>query len=271
MSSYGALGKPLNDPLQPVEDAVARLQVARQSLETTIGDLGTPKDTPALRRRLNAERQAVRKLIGQTEEQLRSVKSSFINKPPEEKRRFERTNKSFIDLRRQIEDSLLPLATQRERQTRGAGAGAAADELGSGSGAGAGAGAGAGGAGAGERKLQFQEEKLRAYDYSALDTEARVQEDKLRDIREVTDDLADLRDVFQDGALLVQEQEKDVEKIATDVHHANTAVEKGSVEIRVANTYQAKSRKKLCCIALFAVIALAVIIVVITLATKLSS
>lgn len=82
------------------------------------------------------------------------------------------------------------------------------------------------------------------------------------DIYRIEQSMRDLNQLFNDLALLVNEQGEIMDVIMSNIQRASRYVEKGRKELAKARKYQKKSRKKMICIVVCVVVIVVVLIVV---------
>eukprot|EP00761_Pharyngomonas_kirbyi_P007102 gb/GECH01007111.1/.p1 GENE.gb/GECH01007111.1/~~gb/GECH01007111.1/.p1 ORF type:complete len:302 (+),score=101.30 gb/GECH01007111.1/:1-906(+) len=93
--------------------------------------------------------------------------------------------------------------------------------------------------------------------------------EKHHEIQAIETSLEELHEMFNDLALLVDQQSDVIDTIQSNVSQANENVVKGTEEMQKARRSQKSSRKKMCCVLLLVVIILAVIIAVIAIFTSI--
>jgi len=116
---------------------------------------------------------------------------------------------------------------------------------------------------------QFQ---LRKQELIEVDNERDFHEQIIRErhegIKEIETKVVELNEMFRDLAVMVDEQGIEIDNIESNLANAEQHTNQGVVELVEAEKSQRKARNKLCCIALIAVIAVAVAIFVVLILTK---
>eukprot|EP01117_Protostelium_nocturnum_P005167 TRINITY_DN1879_c0_g1_i1.p1 TRINITY_DN1879_c0_g1~~TRINITY_DN1879_c0_g1_i1.p1 ORF type:complete len:315 (+),score=117.46 TRINITY_DN1879_c0_g1_i1:166-1110(+) len=84
-------------------------------------------------------------------------------------------------------------------------------------------------------------------------------ENKHREILALEQSINELHQLFLDMAILVEAQGEIIDQIAYNVEQSVTYTAKGVDELRKANKYAKKSRKKICCLIIILLIVLAII------------
>jgi t-SNARE complex subunit (syntaxin) len=87
-------------------------------------------------------------------------------------------------------------------------------------------------------------------------------------IRQLEADIVDVNTIFKDLATMVHEQGDTVNSIEANVDHATISVHDGADQLRQAEIYKNKARKKKVCLAVFGIVVLAIIIGIIVWAAK---
>jgi syntaxin 7 len=105
-----------------------------------------------------------------------------------------------------------------------------------------------------QQQLQQQE-----YDSQMAANEAIIAE-REQGIGHLARSVQEVADIYQDLALLVQEQGSQIDNIQTNIESAATQTERGIAELVKANTHQKKNRSRMCLIAL-CIMALMVVLV----------
>lgn len=87
-------------------------------------------------------------------------------------------------------------------------------------------------------------------------------------IRKLEGDIMDVNQIFKDLGALVHEQGEVIDSIEANVESASISVEQGGEQLRQANVYKAKSRKKKCILLIVVLVILAIIGLIIGLSLK---
>merc|ERR550539_2132867 len=91
------------------------------------------------------------------------------------------------------------------------------------------------------------------------DTIQQLQE-RERSIRQLESDIVDVNTIFKDLATMVHEQGETIDSIEGNVEQASITVHDGTEQLRQAERYKNKGRKKKVCLAVTGVVILAIII-----------
>lgn len=121
-----------------------------------------------------------------------------------------------------------------------------------------------------QMKLVAQEEKrqqLLVHDQIIDDDLALIRE-REEQIRALEADVLDVNEIFRDLGAMIHEQGEQIDTIEANVEKAYTNVEEGTAQLNKAATYQKKSRKKLCILAIIFVIIAAVIAIILATTLK---
>jgi len=89
-----------------------------------------------------------------------------------------------------------------------------------------------------------------------------------RSIAQLEADIGDVNQIFKDLAAMVHDQGEIVDSIEANVESASIRVNEGSEELRMAERYQSKARRKKLCLALAGLIVFIVLIIIIASASK---
>jgi len=116
---------------------------------------------------------------------------------------------------------------------------------------------------------QFQ---VRKQELIEVDNERDFNEQLIRErhqgIKEIETKVVELNEMFRDLAVMVDEQGIEIDNIESHLANAEEHTTQGVVELVEAEKSQRKARNKLCCIALIAVVSVAVAIFVVLFLTK---
>jgi t-SNARE complex subunit (syntaxin) len=86
-------------------------------------------------------------------------------------------------------------------------------------------------------------------------------EDRHKQIVQISKDVKEVKDLFVEVSLLVNEQDGLITTIEQNVDNSANHVKTGVVEVKKASEYQKSSRKMMCCLGLILVIVLLIIVV----------
>jgi t-SNARE complex subunit (syntaxin) len=104
-------------------------------------------------------------------------------------------------------------------------------------------------------------------DSSALDTEARIQQERLNGIRDIDAETKETRALFADFKLMVDSQQEGLNKVEGNVEASTAKVEGGNVHLKQASEVQ-KSNRKLMCGLIVCVFVVAAVVVGVLVAMK---
>lgn len=108
------------------------------------------------------------------------------------------------------------------------------------------------------QQQQQQQLQAQAIDHDVQYNEALIQE-REEGIREIESTIIEVNDIFKDLGNLIHDQRSIVENIESNIYSVSSNVEAGHEQITQAQTYQKKSRNKMCFI-LFILIAILAIL-----------
>eukprot|EP01061_Rhynchopus_euleeides_P000520 TRINITY_DN10370_c0_g1_i2.p1 TRINITY_DN10370_c0_g1~~TRINITY_DN10370_c0_g1_i2.p1 ORF type:complete len:252 (+),score=127.24 TRINITY_DN10370_c0_g1_i2:58-813(+) len=103
-----------------------------------------------------------------------------------------------------------------------------------------------------------------AYNMSALNTEEDIQREKADEIEEIAANMQELHNVYTEFQDEVDRQQEPINHIQSKVKSARENVVRGTSEVQEAGEYQKSSRKKMCCIGVMLLIIIIVIVVVVS-------
>lgn len=87
-------------------------------------------------------------------------------------------------------------------------------------------------------------------------------------VRKLEADIVDVNQIFKDLAALVHDQGDIIDSIEVSVENATEQVSAGTKQLAQAREHQSKARRKKCCLVVFGVIVLAILITIIVIYTK---
>lgn len=88
-----------------------------------------------------------------------------------------------------------------------------------------------------------------------------ILEERNRDAQAIAEESAQLKETFQDLAVLVQEQHEQLQEVDANVSTSVQKVQKGNEYLEEATTLQAAERRKRCCILAIVVLVLLAIVI----------
>lgn len=93
-------------------------------------------------------------------------------------------------------------------------------------------------------------------------------EDRAEAIKHIESDVTTVNEIMRDISVLVDDQGTTLDRIEDSIITTHQTTEKGVSELRQAKKYQSKSRRKLLCILVTALIIFAILITIIVTTTK---
>lgn len=106
-----------------------------------------------------------------------------------------------------------------------------------------------------EEQLLRQQEVIEEDTALILEREERIQQ--------LEGDILDVNEIFRELGVMVSEQGDQIDSIEANIETACARVEGGYEQLKKAETYQKRSRKKMCLLLLFLIIIVAVIVIII--------
>ncbi|KAH9578763.1 Target SNARE coiled-coil homology domain [Trypanosoma melophagium] len=94
-------------------------------------------------------------------------------------------------------------------------------------------------------------------------TEERIQREKLREAEEIEVGVAEIKEVTDEFAALLQHQQAGIDALATNVDTANQRVNAGREQLSSASRHQSCCRKLFCFMAFALCVALCVVVIVV--------
>ena len=93
-------------------------------------------------------------------------------------------------------------------------------------------------------------------------------EDRVEAIKYIESDVTAVNDIMRDISVLVSEQGTTLDRIEDNIIETHGTTERGVSELRQAKKYQSKSRRKLLCLLVMALIVFTILITIIVTTTK---
>lgn len=195
---------------QDVDDKLIKVAELVTAIERNVASLGTPKDAPALRRKIQTDRLQANKMIELINEWVLSQRDSMIGRPAAQRAGFDYVQQKVGDFRRVLDAARTREASATVRF---------ADPEQS----------------TGLAKVPpsiIQQQQQRALDTTVLSTEAQIQREKNAAIQDVCQNIAELRELTEDCRDLIMEQRADVNAISNNTSRAAHAVDVGVSNIQ---------------------------------------
>lgn len=238
---------PVPATLDQLQSSISTLLKKTRSISSSATYLGSTKETPSMRSRLNREKTEAQELV-------RSIAAGFQQLKPRYSSdlSFEKMASTFKTAMEQYEHALEE-CMRKERSTEPARAG---EKRGGGRGGGGGDDLAAAlnmrdvnvdvemGGSSGSRAVMQRQE----FDRTGIVTAHAIEEERLRELRSLESDFAELSESIQDFHGQTFEQREMVNSIAANVTSASEHVKKGHVELQKTREYQKSTRKKMCLI-----------------------
>lgn len=228
---------------------VQEIQRETKGLRANADVIGTQRDSPQVRRKLELQRKKVSDAEAKLQGLLRAATPGD--------RVWDEINMNFRQAKKEFEAASLA-AKKKEKDFPMSSQG--------GPGGREGDGAASGGGGDGAVAINIHE--FKRVDMSELATEEALQNEKYRGVVEIQQEMADLHSAYSQFQGLVNEQQSGLDKMETDVVKAKTHVEKGVDELKGASTQQKKGRKMMCVIVLLLTVIIAIVVVVVVVMKK---
>ncbi|KAL7851870.1 hypothetical protein SRHO_G00176550 [Serrasalmus rhombeus] len=192
-------------------------------IKRIVTQLGTDKDTPDLRQRLQQKQQHVNQLAKETDKCMKEFTSL-----PKVQRQAAEKQKEFV---------------ARVRASSRVSGGFADDTFG-------------GRASPFESESQAQKQ---SFEDGITEEDMHLIHERETAIRQLESDITDINEIFKDLAVMVHEQGDMIDSIEANVENAEVNVQSATQQLARAATYQQKSRKKIC-ILIVVLVVLAVIV-----------
>jgi len=205
--------------------------------------LGTPSDTSMLREALRSKIEEIIALIRQTNELfkrlgvLQSTGADFKTKYQKLLLTFQDLNQQFQSLSEEYkkkERSFRPLQTNDDLENTS------------------------------HRASQVEDiGRMNITEVESTDHDRLILEERNAGIRQVTEDLTTLHEIFVDVAKMVGDQGQELNQVEENVHQSNISVIQATEDLRDASELQRSGSKKKICICFVVLIGLIIIVVVI--------
>ncbi|EPY30384.1 syntaxin 7 [Strigomonas culicis] len=124
-----------------------------------------------------------------------------------------------------------------------------------------------GGAGLREQ-TQIREQDIRPIDLSEFHTEEVIQREKLKNAREIENDVTDLKSTYQEFNSLVNQQQTGIDFISTNIAESQGLIERGHIQIQSSSRSQKSFRKVGCIVGVIIVVVVILVIIVAVIATR---
>ncbi|XP_064480969.1 syntaxin-12-like isoform X2 [Ornithodoros turicata] len=223
-----------------ISSSIFSINNATVSLERGAKQLGTQADNRAFRDRIHATQQSTNDTIKATASQLGTLSSLASSGDKQLKLQSERLRNEFQDVVRRYSTIQKQVAT-RQKYTMALPSPRAGGEPTYGWG--------------GEEKqplIEADETQVQAQKQiiADLDHEHAILMEREERIREIEADVLDCNQIFKDLATLVHDQGGVIDTIASNIENTEYNTAEAVDQLRSASQYQAKARKKMCCLAI---------------------
>ncbi|KAJ1954632.1 hypothetical protein EC988_002328 [Linderina pennispora] len=241
--------------VQGLSQKIFRINASVANIRQLVGQLGTSRDTARLRQDIHNKMENTRELVKGTASELKSL-SEFQKEPSKRKQRRLEQQKLTSDFQKTVEQyqAIQRVSAEASREyvdrARHAievqhDAAAQDDEV-------------------DESNPLLGEQRhvqLRVLDNEVEYNEALINE-RESEINEIEQGIVELNEIFRDLGTIVTEQQSLLDNIETNVQSVAVNVHAASEELTTASEYQRRSNRTKCCILMFAVIFLIVILLI---------
>mmetsp|Transcript_24235 Transcript_24235/g.29388 ORF Transcript_24235/g.29388 Transcript_24235/m.29388 type:complete len:283 (-) Transcript_24235:106-954(-) len=259
-------GSPALEECQNLAGAVFQLTTKVTAFKRLIDSLGTPKDTEALRSRLRAQREALQEAVKDTSIRLKelnkqasvgSLESSVQANHAKLVKDFHGVLKDFQKAQRECMEKESMYTPQEDEPERDVGPGPSFMSS-----------SGSGAVGADEEPLLDRRESTGTeHGLVRLDNEIEYNEaviaERDQGINEITQQIHEVNEIFQDLAVLVNEQGGMLEDIEANIVKTNMKVKDAGQELKQAQKSQKRSRAKMLCMSCVLFVVLIAIILIV--------
>ncbi|KAL7872611.1 hypothetical protein SRHO_G00075940 [Serrasalmus rhombeus] len=219
-------------------------------IKRIVTQLGTDKDTPDLRQRLQQKQQHVNQLAKETDKCMKEFTSLPVAADQRQRKiqrerlvnDFSNALAIFQKVQRQAAEKQKEFVARVRASSRVSG-GFADDTFG-------------GRASPFESESQAQKQ---SFEDGITEEDMHLIHERETAIRQLESDITDINEIFKDLAVMVHEQGDMIDSIEANVENAEVNVQSATQQLARAATYQQKSRKKIC-ILIVVLVVLAVIV-----------
>ena len=216
--------------------------------------IGSPRDGPQLRRKLETQRQKVSNAETKLQGLLRAASHGD--------RVWDEINGNYRQAKKEFDQvSLNVKKKEKEYPMGGAGGGGGGGSIYASEGAGPDRGSGSHAGGSNDVQINMHE--FKRVDMSELATEEALQHEKYQGVVEIQQDMTELNSAYKEFQDLVQDQGQGIDAMENNVVKAKSSVEKGTTDLQGAGDYQKSARKKMCIMLIILAIIIAIVVVVV--------
>jgi len=222
------LGSKNNEPLEVITRNVTGLVTNISQLTSGIKKLGTPSDTTLLRDSIKIKQNEISSSIRNTSELFK------VPGADQDKTKFQKLLSTFQSLNQQFQE-LSNEYSKKERlyqplevsQNGGGGGGGSMNDI-------------------SQQTSNRRDDWVKLQEVDSTEHDRQLIEERNAGIRQVTEDLTTLHEIFVDVSKMVGEQGQELEQVEETVHQTNITVAQATDELRMAGDYQrAAGRKKI--------------------------
>ncbi|KAF4091976.1 hypothetical protein AMELA_G00015770 [Ameiurus melas] len=235
---------------QTIGSNIQTITQQTSEIQRTVNQLGTDRDTPDLRQRLQQKQQYANQLAKETDKCLKEFSSLPVSHDQRQRKiQRERLVNDFSNALALLQKTQRQAAQKekefvaRVRASSRVSSGFADDPFG-------------GQASPFESETQAQ---TQSYDDGITEEDLHLIQERETSIRQLESDITDINEIFKDLAVMVHEQGDMIDSIEANVESAEVNVQSATQQLSSAATYQQKSRKKMCI--LIGVLALLIVII----------
>ncbi|KAK2846254.1 hypothetical protein Q7C36_011108 [Tachysurus vachellii] len=237
---------------QTIGSNIQTITQQTSEIQRIVNQLGTDRDTPDLRQRLQQKQQYANQLAKETDKCLKEYSSLPVAQDQRQRKiQRERLVNDFSNALALLQKTQRQAAQKekefvaRVRASSRVSSGFADEPFG-------------GIASPFESETQTQ---TQSYDDGITEEDLHLIQERETAIRQLESDITDINEIFKDLAVMVHEQGDMIDSIEANVESAEVHVQSATQQLASAANYQQKSRKKMCIL----IVVLAVLIVVVSL------
>lgn len=262
-AEFRPVPRDFNSVIQTCSSNIQKITLNTAQIKSMVNQLGTKQDTSELQDRLQQIQHYTNQLAKETNKHLKELGSVPLPSSPSEQRQQKiQRDRLMNDFSAALNNfqAVQRRAAEKERESIAR-------------------------ARAGSRlstEDSYRDEKLVSFDnqedlgpISIQAEEVAITEEDLElikeretNIRQLESDIMDVNQIFKDLAVMIHDQGEMIDSIEANVENAEVHVERGTEQLQRAASYQQKSRKKMCIIAIVCSIILIILSIIIWLANK---
>lgn len=262
-AEFRPVPRDFNSVIQTCSSNIQKITLNTAQIKSMVNQLGTRQDTSEFQDRLQQIQHYTNQLAKETNKHLKELGSVPLPSSPSEQRQQKiQRDRLMNDFSAALNNfqAVQRRAAEKERESIAR-------------------------ARAGSRlstEDSFRDEKLVSFDnqedlgpISIQAEEVAITEEDLElikeretNIRQLESDIMDVNQIFKDLAVMIHDQGEMIDSIEANVENAEVHVERGTEQLQRAVSYQQKSRKKICIIAIVFSFILIILCIIIWLANK---